>query len=54
MQLGGYTESNNYIAACLPLPLNSTILCDPKIYISFIGSDSNGNYMDSAGTNIKI
>lgn len=54
VQLGTYSESNNYVALCPALPVANTTLCDPKIYISFIGSDSNGNYFDSAGYYIII
>ena len=31
---------------------NSTS-CDPKIYVSFIGTDSSGNYLESAGMRIS-
>ncbi|KAL4479246.1 hypothetical protein ABPG72_011458 [Tetrahymena utriculariae] len=42
-----YTESNNFITDCTNNATDGS--CDPKIYISWMGTDSNGNYMTSAG-----
>ncbi|EWS72669.1 hypothetical protein TTHERM_000727808 (macronuclear) [Tetrahymena thermophila SB210] len=42
-----YSESNNYITDCTNNSTDGS--CDPKVYISWMGTDSNGNYMTSAG-----
>ena len=43
------TQSNCAIAPCSLNNSNGTASCDPKIYVSWIGSDSKGNHMESAG-----
>lgn len=44
-----YSDSNNYYKEC-------TLVsdCDAKIYVSFLGTDASGNYMESAGIYIII
>lgn len=41
------TQSNCRISPCNSS--NGTAACDPRIYISWIGTDANGNHMNSAG-----
>lgn len=48
---GAYDDSNNYVESCGTG--NESSNCDPKIYVSFIGSDASGNYMESAGKRIS-
>ena len=38
------------INPCNTTQNGSTTACDPKIYVSWIGTDSNGNHMNSAGS----
>lgn len=47
------TQSNCRINPCNGTDASSTTACDPKIYISWIGTDSNGNHMNSAGSKFK-
>ena len=51
-QAGLEEESNNYVlmAEC---PATQSEACDPKIYVSFVGSDADENYMESAGKRIS-
>jgi hypothetical protein len=41
-----FTVHNDYIGACNS---DNQPQCDPKIYVSFLGTDSDGQYMQSAG-----
>ncbi|CAD8163374.1 unnamed protein product [Paramecium pentaurelia] len=43
-----FSDSNNYYTEC-----TKDMDCDAKIYISFIGTDASGNYMESAGKRIS-
>ncbi len=45
-------EENNYVMPCSTLA-ETWAECDPKIYISFVGSDACSNYMESAGKQIS-
>jgi hypothetical protein len=51
--LGKYSEDNNFVAPCNTVLEKDAAECDPKIYVSFIGTDSNDNYMESAGKRIS-
>ena len=48
-------NANNTQSNCRVSPCNltgnslSTTACDPKVYVSWIGTDANGNHMSSAG-----
>ncbi|CAD8079546.1 unnamed protein product [Paramecium sonneborni] len=43
-----FSDSNNYYKEC-----TKEVDCDAKFYISFIGTDASGNYMESAGKRIS-
>ena len=44
---------NNYYSSCITTINQTQSACDPKIYISYLGTDVNGNYMTSAGMRIS-
>ena len=55
---GTEEESNNFVLLCsLTGGSSATVAdqatCDPKIYVSFVGSDADDNYMESAGKRIS-
>ena len=49
---GVYEDQNNYMNST-NCGLSNSTSCDPKIYVSFIGTDSSGNYLESAGMRIS-
>lgn len=43
-----YSDSNNYYKTCA-----TAADCDAKIYVSFVGTDSSSNYMESSGNHLN-